>query len=229
MRVKRLPSVVLHAQTSSIYGRAGRVGDVCHEIEQVARFGEIVLLLLAANRSDSLTILDHHAQHFALHVQGHDVEDAAEVVLVGELNWKKHSVGGAFVHGHVDALKFLRREPNFGVFCGSASTADVTISFASARHRHRFECVLSFEGAEEESTKITTLTPTAACVAAAIERCLMQFFADTRESIHGACSRHRKSWLGESTSHKTKRAAVEQGEGLGFKRVMMFVLHFGFI
>ena len=30
-----------------------------------------------------------------------------------------------------------------------------------------------FEGAEEESTKITTLTPTAACLAAAMERYLM--------------------------------------------------------
>ena len=154
LSVKRPSSVVQHAQTSSINGRTCRVGDVCHEIEQVARFGEIVLLLLAANRSDSITILDHHAQHFALHVQGHSVEDAAEVVLVGELDGKKHSVGCAFVHGHVDALKFLRREPNFGVFCSSASTADVTISFASARHRHCFECVLCLRAQKRRAQKL---------------------------------------------------------------------------
>jgi hypothetical protein len=47
----------------------------------------------------------------------------------------------------------LRREPNFGVFCGSASTADVTISFASARHRHRFECVLRLRAQKRRAQK----------------------------------------------------------------------------
>ncbi len=101
----------MKVRTSSIDRRTSRIRDVFCEVVQVASFGKIVWLLLAADRADPTAILAYHAPHCALNAHGDDVKDATEVILVRELNWKKKCVGGTFRNGHVDALKFFRRDP----------------------------------------------------------------------------------------------------------------------
>lgn len=119
--MKWLRAVAQHIRTSGINGCTSRVRNVLHEIVQIAHFGEVVLLLLAADMADSITILDFHAKHEALNAHSNYVEDPTEIIFNRELNRKEQRI----TFGNGQALKFLRRDPNSRGLRRSASTADV--------------------------------------------------------------------------------------------------------
>ena len=99
-------------QTSSVDRRTGIIRDVLCEVVQVACSAEIILPL-AADRPDSLTILADHAADGSLNALSDDIKHAAEVVLVGEFDREEQRVRGGLRDRHINALKVRRWLPNF--------------------------------------------------------------------------------------------------------------------
>ena len=99
-------------QTLSVNGRTGIIRDVLCEVVQVACSAEIILPLAADGR-DFLTVLADHAAYGSLNALSDDIKHAAEVVLVGEFDREEQRVRGGLRDRHVDALKMKRRLPNF--------------------------------------------------------------------------------------------------------------------
>ena len=78
-------------QTSSVDRRTGIIRDVFCEVIQVARSAKIILPLATDGR-DSLTILADHAAHGSLNALSDDIKHAAKVVLVGEFDREEQRV-----------------------------------------------------------------------------------------------------------------------------------------